>query len=185
MKPLLVFALPQESQDVFVGYDVLYTGVGKVNAAYALTRRLHQGKPGVVINLGTAGSARHKSGSVVNPTAFIQRDMDVTALGFEKFQTPFSKDPILLKTGQRVPHFPDGVCGSGDNFAAVVSAPVDYDVIDMEAHALALVCQREGVPFLSLKYISDGADESAATDWNAALHHTAEVLLAALQKCGY
>lgn len=185
MKPLLVFALPQESQDVFDGYEILYTGVGKVNAVYTLTRRLLQGKPGMVINLGTAGSARHKAGSVVNPTSFVQRDMDVTALGFVKFQTPFSKDPVRLTGGQRAEDFPDGICGSGDNFAAVVAAPVDYDVIDMEAYALALVCQREGVPFLCLKYISDGADESAATDWNAALHHTAEVLLAALKKSGH
>src|SRR5687768_16931828 len=39
---LVVMALPLESQGVFerAGIDVLFTGIGKVNAAYALTRRL-------------------------------------------------------------------------------------------------------------------------------------------------
>ena len=41
-KPLIVMALPQESRGLLerAGADLLYTGVGKVNAAAALARRL-------------------------------------------------------------------------------------------------------------------------------------------------
>ena len=41
-KPLLVFAMKEESQDVFDAYDVLHSGIGKVNATYALTGYLQK-----------------------------------------------------------------------------------------------------------------------------------------------
>ena len=39
------------------------------------------------------------------------------------------------------------------------------DVIDMEAYALAKVCRSYGIPFVSFKYITDGADGDAGIDW--------------------
>lgn len=184
MKPLLVFAMKEESQDVFDGYDLLHCGIGKVNASYGLTRRLRESRPGIVLNMGTAGSRRHKGGAIVNCVSFIQRDMDVTALGFSKWQTPFSADPVRIDYGRAVNGFIQGVCGTGDNFDAS-DAAAEFDAVDMEAFALALICQRENVPFLCLKYISDGADGEAHKDWNAALHHAAECLKGALKKAGY
>lgn len=183
-KPLLVFAMKEESQDVFSGYDVLYSGIGKVNAAYALTSYLKDRKPSLVVNMGTAGSRKHKGGVVVSCTSFVQRDMDVTALGFDKWKTPFSDDPVVINHGVRAAGFADGVCGSGDNFDASAGAD-DFDVVDMEAYALALICKREGVPFMCLKYVSDGADEAAHKDWNESLRHAAVALKDALGKAGY
>ena len=62
-KPLIVMALPQESRGQLerAGANLLYTGVGKVNAAATLARRLAEmrctGDPvPLVVNLGTAGS---------------------------------------------------------------------------------------------------------------------------------
>lgn len=182
MKPLLVFAMKEESQDVFDKYDVLHTGIGKVNAAHAITRKIYQRRPEMIINMGTAGSRNHAGGTIVNPTRFIQRDMDVTALGFPLYQTPFSDDPIEIEYGQRFEDFPDGVCGTGDNFDA--SASDVFDVVEMEAYALALIAQRENIPFLCLKYVSDGADGDAHKDWHEALHYTAERLHAALKGIG-
>lgn len=184
-KPLLVFAMKEESQDVFDDYDVLHTGIGKVNAAYSLTNYIRQnGNPELVINMGTAGSRKHDGGQIINPNVFVQRDMDVTVLGFEKFQTPFSTDPVNLDYGLNIDILPGGVCGSGDNFDASEAAS-DFDVVDMEAYALALICSREQIPFLCLKYVSDGADGDANLDWNEALHVTAEKLREALEKAGY
>ena len=80
-------------------FDVVYTGVGKVNATYALTT--HFGKYGsyipysLVINYGTAGSRKIKKKQLVDCTKFIQRDMDVTGLGFMRGETPFEDDPPL------------------------------------------------------------------------------------------
>ncbi len=178
---LLVFAMAQESQDVFDGYNVLHTGIGKVNAAYALTRALQEKRPALVVNMGTAGSRKHKPGTIVNCTSFIQRDMDVTVLGFKKFQTPFSETPIKLDCGVSRKEFVQGICGTGDNFDAGQDSGA-FDVVDMEGYALAYICQQESIPFLCLKYISDGADGDAKEDWNASLHRTAEELKEALEK---
>jgi len=178
-KPTLVFAMKEEAQEVFDSYDVLYTGIGKVNAVHALMRRIREDKPELVVNLGTAGSSKFPGGSVVNCTSFVQRDMDVTPLGMELYKTPFSDDPVQLDYGIALEDMPQAICGSGDNFD--VSGKAErFDVVDMEGYALALVCKREGIPFLCLKYISDGADETADKDWNETLHHAAEVLRAAL-----
>ncbi len=184
MKPLLVFAMEQESQNVFEGYDVLHTGIGKVNAAYALASRIHKERPSVVINLGTVGSRKHPRGAVLNPTRFVQRDMDVTALGFAKFQTPFSDDPVEIVHGERISALVGGVCGSGDNFATSGESAA-FDCVDMEAYALSLICQREGIGFVCLKYVSDGADDSAHEDWNETLGKAAKALSHALKEIGY
>jgi adenosylhomocysteine nucleosidase len=182
MKPLLVFAMKEESQDVFPEYAVLHTGIGKVNAAYGLMKHLAaHGKPSVVVNMGTAGSRKHKGGTIVNCTRFVQRDMDVTPLGIPLYQTPFSDDPIEISYGQRAPSLPEGLCGTGDNFDTTEQAET-FDVVEMEAYALALICKRENIPFLCLKYVSDGADGDGAGDWNESLHKTAEALRSALQK---
>ena len=180
VKPLLVFAMKEESQDVFSGHEVLHTGIGKVNAAYGLTRSIQARRPGLVVNMGTAGSRRHKGGTIINCTSFVQRDMDVTVLGFEKFRTPFSADPVVVEYGRAVAGMIQGLCGTGDNFDAS-EASAGFDVVDMEAYALALICQRENIPFLCLKYVSDGADGNADTDWNESLHRTAEKLKESLE----
>lgn len=175
MRPLIVFAMKEESRDVFHDCDVLYTGIGKINAAYALGKYLHSEKPSLIINMGTAGSRKHQAGTIVNCTSFVQRDMDVTFLGFEKFQTPFSNDPVVIEHGHKVEGYIQGVCGTGDNFDITENAN-QFDVVDMEAYALALICKRENIPFFCLKYVSDGANDDAGHDWNAALQRAAEAL---------
>lgn len=173
--PLFVFAMKEESRDAFSDYNVLHTGIGKVNASYALSKTIQAERPSIIINMGTAGSRKHDSGSIINCTRFIQRDMDVSVLGFEKWQTPFSDDPVVIEYGHAVNDLTQGTCGTGDSFDASEFA-AKFDVVDMEAYALALICQRENIPFLCLKYISDGADDAAVTDWNAALDQAAKAL---------
>lgn len=174
--PLIVMALEMEAADQFSGQDILYTGVGKVNAAYTLTRAL-SGNHGYshVINLGTAGSARIPAGETVCATHFIQRDMDVTALGCAPYTTPFADEPAQLNAGTPLPGYRAVTCGTGDHFETGHSdAP--YDIVDMEGYALALCAQRLGMPFISLKYISDGADGRAAGDWQSVLDYGAQAL---------
>ncbi|WP_262250199.1 phosphorylase family protein [Parapedobacter soli] len=52
-------------------------------------------------------------------------------------------------------------------------AATGYNVVDMEAYALAVVAMKENIPFLCLKYISDGADGNAAADWTVQVHQAA------------
>jgi adenosylhomocysteine nucleosidase len=173
--PLVVIALEIEGQGLFERADVgvLYTGLGKVNAALSLAKRLAtlraQGAlPSLVVNFGTAGSRTFATGSVVACREFVQRDMDVTGLGFALGETPFESLPAKLAFPAVFTGLPEGVCGTGDRFETG-AAGLACDLIDMEAYALAKACLAENVPFASAKFISDGADESAAGDWQASL----------------
>lgn len=161
---LFVFALEMEAGEVFNNQNSLFTGIGKVNASYELTKAIHQKRPDLIVNLGTAGSSHFSKGDVVCCTQFVQRDMDVRGLGFELYKTPFSNIPLVLDYGLPMQNFPEGICGTGDNFEMEHNT-TQYNVVDMEAYALATVAQKENIPFLCLKYISDGADDGAAEDW--------------------
>ena len=182
--PLVVIALELEGQGLFERADVgvLYTGLGKVNAALSLARKLAtlraQGAlPSLVVNFGTAGSRTFATGSVIACREFVQRDMDVTGLGFALGETPFEALPAKLSFPAVFTGLPEGVCGSGDRFETG-AAGLACDVIDMEAYALAKACLAENVPFASAKFISDGADESAAGDWQASLPGAAAAFMA-------
>ena len=171
---LIVCALEMETQDKLDDWEVIYTGVGKINATMKLVDRFtdyNYVRPGLVINYGTAGSRKYEQGELVDCTQFIQRDMDVTGLGFEIGQTPFEKGiPIIIQSESDFnPIGKNALCGSGDNF--MTGLPYAWykmqsgDVIDMEAYALAKVCRSYGIPFISFKYITDGADGDAGIDW--------------------
>ncbi|HEY0273879.1 MAG TPA: hypothetical protein VGC22_11880 [Chitinophaga sp.] len=178
--PLYVFALQSEAADEFAHVPALFVGVGKVHATYHLLKRITQQRPGMIINLGSAGSHTFARGTVICCTQFIQRDMDVTALGFEKYKTPYSGHPPVLHYGLHAKGLPTGICGSGDSFETNHTTD-DYNVIDMEAYSLAWVAAQEQLPFLCLKYISDGANGNAGEDWSTMVHHAAAALKRSLQ----
>ncbi|QNL52507.1 nucleosidase [Olivibacter sp. SDN3] len=166
------FALASEAADVFSEYNHLICGIGKVNAAYNLMKALEQEKPKLIVNLGSAGSGHYRKGEIVCCTKFIQRDMDVRGLGYEQYETPLSGLPPVLEYGLQMDGIPGATCGTGDNFEMAHSTTM-YNVVDMEAYALALVAMKERIPFLCLKYISDGADGNAAEDWTIQVHKAA------------
>ena len=181
---LIVCALEQETQEELNDWlpftddpvwNVLYTGVGKVNATYKLIEHFcgfHSGpavrhKYDIVINYGTAGSRELPIGELVDCTKFIQRDMNVTGMGFLKGQTPFEKEVPMILDYDHVEFNPIGKklrCGTGDNF---VQDDIDNysDVFDMEAYALAKVCHHFIIPFISFKYITDNVNEYSVKDW--------------------
>ena len=175
---LVVMALEAEAQGRFASEPVLFTGVGKVNATYRLTRRLVEeraaGRRPLVLNFGTAGSRGIARGSVVACRRFVQRDMDVRELGFALGETPFEQHlPRELEFDAIFDDLPHAVCASADRFETLDHA-AEWEVIDMEAFALAKVCRLEGVPFACAKFITDGADSNASSDWQANLPLAAE-----------
>ncbi|WP_297509486.1 nucleosidase [Flavobacterium sp.] len=170
---LFCFALASEAADVFDGQNILFTGIGKVQATYALSKILGSQRPKLIINLGSAGSSHFPKGTVVNCRQFVQRDMDVRGLGFEQYETPLSGIPSVLEYGEIFDGLPQAVCGTGDSFE-MEQGNTSYTVVDMEAYALAYIAQQEKIPFLCLKYISDGADDNAADDWSEQVHKAAE-----------
>src|ERR1700722_5023561 len=121
---LVVAALRSELAGVFEAADGrgLYCGVGKVNAAIALARDLTryalQGDSmPLVLNFGSAGSRRFDAGTPVACHEFVQRDMNVSALGFAAGGTPYDDAPPCLTFEPLVKQLPTAVCGSGDSFA--------------------------------------------------------------------
>ena len=170
---LIVCALEIETQGEMDDYSVLYTGVGKVNATFKLTERLcdsnyYSLKPKLVINYGTAGSRKIKKKQLVDCTKFIQRDMDVTGLGFMNHQTPFESPNkmVLLSTSEFNPIGKNYTCGTGDSFVENIrKGDSNIDVFDMESYSLAKVCGHYEVPFISFKYITDNANKSSSKDW--------------------
>ena len=169
---LIVCAFERETVGQLDDWDVLYTGVGKVNATLKLTQRLQVNRslppmPKLLINYGTAGSRELPIGELVDCTKFTQRDMNVTSLGFMQGQTPFENLVPTVLDYDHVEFNPISKklrCGTGDNF---VDNNIDSysDVFDMEAYALAKVCHHYDIPFISFKYITDNADEHSAGDW--------------------
>mgnify|MGYP001271214390 FL=1 len=159
-RTLIVSALRQELSDID---DVLYTGVGKVNATYKLTNVLTKvyGKDrfDLVINYGTAASKTYSG--LVDCTKFIQRDMDATPMGLKIGETPFDNEPSMIDFSHiKNPIGKNLCCYTGDSFATDLT-PYD-DVVDMEAYALAKTCRNFGIDFVSYKYISDDGN---ADDW--------------------
>lgn len=182
-RTLVVMALAEESQGLFerAGIPVTYCGVGKVNAAFALTRQLADYRCARrplprVINFGSAGSRHHAAGKLLACHEFVQRDMDVSGLGFARGSTPFDELPSCLSFAPVFTGLPSAVCGTGDSFATADSE-VACEVLDMEAYALARVCALERTQFACVKYLTDGADHAAADDWRRNVHKAAHEFL--------
>jgi adenosylhomocysteine nucleosidase len=171
---LICFAMKAEAQNFFQDEHVLYTGLGKVNATYTLMQRLRvlerdgRKRPSCVLNFGTAGSRVFKSQSVVECVSFIQRDIDFSAVGFLKGETPFESMPAVIEVPRRFPQLPKAICGTGDSVVTDMTS-LPCDVVDMEAYALAKVCRLEGIPFSAIKFITDGADSEFHSDWKSNL----------------
>ena len=168
---LIVCALEQETNGKLDGWNIIYTGVGKVNATYELTAELFfQRKiahlPKLIINFGTAGSRDIPIHTLVDCTQFVQRDMDATGLGFIKCETPF-EDKIAMNFSYVNNSIGKGyICGSGDSFVESTDNETKLiDVFDMESYALAKVCYKVGIDFVSFKYITDNVNEKSADDW--------------------
>lgn len=180
----VLMALAEESQNLFeqAGIAVHYCGVGKVNAAFKTYQLIQQTGCQTLINLGTAGSKKFARHSLVEVKQFVQRDMDVSALGFAVGHTPF--DTVCAAAIDLEPYFADlahGVCGTGDSFETQ-TPKLACDLQDMEGYAIAKVCKKLGVRLIAVKYISDGADDQAAMDWQDNLLLGAQKLLHCYQQ---
>ena len=167
---LVVMAMPEEGGHHFedAGIAIEYLGLGKVNAAYKLTKALIKHQPDLVVNFGTAGSKKFKRGEMVAAHTFIQRDMDVSPLGFAPGVTPFENTPSIIVHTPMFAELPQGSCGTGDSFETDHSQDKG-DVVDMEAYALAKICYLEKIKFGCVKFISDGADDKASEHWEESL----------------
>lgn len=180
---ILIMALPVESQGHFekAGIEVHYCGIGKVNAAWKTTELILKNPGKKILNLGTAGSPKLKTHDLVECTSFVQRDMDIRPLNFPLGLTPMDEIPGEIQGTRIFKGLEHGVCGTGDRFE-VGPPELACDLVDMEAYAMAKVCKRYSVDFVSIKYITDGSDDQAHKDWQANLLKGAQALFEFYQK---
>ena len=180
----LIMALPNESKGLFeqAQIDVHYSGIGKVNAAFKAFEVIQATGCKTLLNLGSAGSSHFDRHALVEVTSFVQRDMDVSPLGFPVGTTPMDDEhPAEIDLERYFHELPYAVCGTGDSFETGLPK-VQCQVVDMEGYALAKVCKKLGVRLISVKYITDGADDSAHLDWQDNLKVGAEKLLQLYQQ---
>ncbi len=173
--PLVVVAVAEEASAFSMRYPTLITGVGKVRAATATTWAVLTHRPGVVLNVGTAGALRSDiaHGVVHEIGTVLQHDVNGRAIAALVGSDP---SPVLKLGGSGI------VLATGDRF---ISSPEARDalaerahLVDMEGYAVAAAASGLGVPVRLAKTVSDDAGHSAATSWSAALAG-ASVLLAA------
>ena len=171
---------------------VVRTGIGLVNAASTLSVMLERFKPSAVISAGSAGGLRAdvNVGDLVIGTEFRYADADATAFGYEPGQVPgmppaFAASSELVTAASSLAAAEGyaawrGTMLSGGAFVTARNVGATREVFpgalstDMETTAIAQVTAGYGVPFLSVRGISDLCGPAADQDFHLAVEIVAE-----------
>ncbi len=164
---LVLYAIPAERIDFpnHSSYQYIYveTGIGKVKAALAAQVHLLKHDVSAVINIGSCGSVHHPIGSVHTCAHFVDRDMEK----LKAFGLSFDINLAKQKTPKH-PLFSDScihkTCNTGDSFLTDTTNS-QGDVFDMEAYAIAQVCQTYNIPFIAIKCVSDIIGQNSVKQW--------------------
>lgn len=167
------------------------TGIGLVQATAAVTLALHEAGPVPVISAGSAGGVGVdvRVGDVVVGDSYTFHSADATAFGYLPGQVP----GMPARYPSSAPHveaaagvgLADGVVRtgtmlSGDSFVdvrtvdAVRAAFPSALSTDMETAALAQACYLAGVPFVSVRGISDLCGPVAGADFRTHVDDAAD-----------
>ncbi len=147
------------------------TGIGMTSAARAATLAAHGAlggiRPSAVVSAGTCGGmpGRVHVGDVVAVQTSLDWSADSTSIGYAYGQVPgqpavHQSDAGLVKLAQGAGAVP-GQVASANAFATRESVRVIAErfpeavIVDMETAAIAQVCGTEGIPFVSLRCVSD------------------------------
>lgn len=169
-----------------VSVVILKCGIGKVNAAVGAVEMLGSYRPQIVISTGVAGSLAEN----IRPLDIVVGDRyayhDVyCGEGMEPGQVQglpavFRADEWLLGVVLKAcPGCHHGLLVSGDQFIDDAQPVIDLHptalAVDMESAAIAHVCHLYGVPFVSMRVISDSCSEGGYADfWKEAPKATFE-----------
>lgn len=175
MKPGIIVAMDSEFEALRLSglHELERSGVGKANAARATAEMILSMRPDCIISSGVAGGigAGVKQGDVVAATASAYHDvwcgegyLPGQVMGCDRF---FPSDIALIEKVRAISEgqpmtIHTGLICTGDRFlttpqeaASVLSLYPDGLACDMESAAIAQTCLHYGVPFLSLRVISD------------------------------
>jgi adenosylhomocysteine nucleosidase len=173
MTALVVAALTEEVAHLPSGIEVLVTGVGKARAAAVLARRLSDGTPGLVVNVGTAGAVDGVVTGLVEVSWVTQHDFPYDAIE-SLVGSPIDRGFVVDSTHpprlDRAAPAESNALATGDVFVASAEearrlSSAGIHLVDMEAYGYASVCAEFGVPFHCVKVVSDVADEDAGMSW--------------------
>ena len=187
------------------------SGIGLVAAASALATVLTRLAPAVVLSAGTAGGLGREVevGDVCVSTTLAYTDADATAFGYAHGQTPgqpavFEADAAVLARVEEVgpaalrastassggARIRAGQMLAGNSFVTAANVGRARELFpgavstDMESTALAQVATSAGIPFASVRGVSDLCGPEAGQDFHIGAHEAAArsavVVLAAL-----
>lgn len=182
-------AEPEYGEHLKKRFVPLITGVGPVEAAIALTANLHElaakkKLPDLIVSIGSAGSRVLEQAEVYQVSDVGYRDMDASALGFEKGVTPFLDRPASIVLPYVIPGLPRASLSSGGN----VVTGFAYDnilaqMVDMETYSVVRVAEHFGLPVIGLRGISDGRTSvTEISHWTASLEELDRNLAQAVDK---
>ncbi|KEP75047.1 nucleoside phosphorylase [Microbacterium sp. SUBG005] len=165
-------------EDDIPGFERLLTGVGKVPAAYALTRALSTGEYEEIVVVGTAGAIDDAvEGGIYDLSGAIQHDVK----GLDGTFGEHVFLPTRVETGH------DGlVIATGDHFVDDAEAvrlirELGASLVDMESYALIWVAQQFGVPIRILRAVSDRAQDGATELWDDVVERCSHELRAEIR----
>lgn len=155
-------------------------GTGKVNAAAAAAALIEAENPDCIVNFGLSGAVNGvMKGEIMQGSRFVEYDFDLTPLGYKIGEKP---QPVYVYEADgkmksmiaaKYADIRSGVFATGDRFVTddglrrMLIDKFDANCCDMESAAIASVCHDYGVPFASLRYMSDGADGDASESYRA------------------
>jgi len=143
-----------------VPFPVVYTGMGKMRMYDALVRwyAVRTERDPVILNIGSAGSARYPIGELLSCSCFVNGGSELI---YDRINLP-GKEGCSIFTGD---YFMSTQTFSEEQVRALSQ---QYDLFDMEAYAAALFCRTHGIPFYCFKGVSDNLDGSLK-DWRGIL----------------
>ncbi|MGX7023687.1 5'-methylthioadenosine/adenosylhomocysteine nucleosidase [Vagococcus hydrophili] len=157
----------------YQGIDIVCVvcGVGKVNAAVYTQLLIDDQSPDYIINIGIAGGLGEgvKTLDLVVGNSYSHHDVNVKqAESLFPNKRAFPASDVLLKLiKEKIPTIHEGVMTSSESFIAnneekqQIKQQFNPISVDMETSAIAHCCYLNEVPFISLRCISDLADDQA------------------------
>ena len=165
--------------------EVLITGVGVLPAAFSITRKIMENRPGLMIQAGIAGTFDNtlKAGSIVSVQEEIVGDYGVSEKGewkdiFDlglmlKDKFPFDNGKLPNPHAKKL-NQPGWLSVSSLTVNEIITHPQKHSEIirkyhpqieNMEGAALHYCCLQLGIPFLQLRGISNKATDRNKSNW--------------------
>ena len=153
---------------------VVNSGAGELAAAAATQMLIDKYEADMVVNFGVVGGLTQEMAQTRTCVVekIVHYDFDLSEIDhvpvgkypeYEDIYIPVSGE-LLKKALEAEPSLKKAVCASGDKFVGTAEGKKQLhelygaDICEMEAAAIALTCNRCGVPFLSVKTVSDSID---------------------------